>query len=299
MKSFYESSARQRIEELLDINTFVEYFPPENKFVSPHLELLDLPVSYDDGVVIGKGKLKGMEVFISSEEGSFMGGSVGEIHGAKVVGLMQKAIIEKPKAVILIIDSGGVRLHEANAGLIAVSEIMRVVFDVRDAGIPVIVLIGGPNGCFGGMSIVACCANAIIISEDGRLGMSGPEVIETAHGVEEFDSHDKALVWRTTGGKHRYLMGDSHYIVSDLISAFRETTEKAIHTELKNGTKITQEKVEKEQKMLEDRLNIFGMYTDSLEIWKQMKFPEPAKIPIMLVELFVEQADQIRKEGLT
>ncbi|MFX7731897.1 biotin-independent malonate decarboxylase subunit beta, partial [Acinetobacter baumannii] len=85
--------------------------------------------------------------------------------------------------------------------------------------IPVIVLVGGANGCFGGMGIVARCANTIIMSEEGRLAMSGPEVIETANGVEEFDSRDRALVWRTTGGKHRYLIGDCQQLVSDDIDA--------------------------------------------------------------------------------
>ncbi len=66
---------------------------------------------------------------------------------------------------LLLAESGGVRLHEANAGLIAVSEVMRAVLDVRAAGIPVIVLIGGANGCFGGMGIVARCADYIVMSD--------------------------------------------------------------------------------------------------------------------------------------
>jgi malonate decarboxylase beta subunit len=87
----------------------------------------------------------------------------------------------------------------------------------------VIVLIGGANGCFGGMGIVARCTNGVVMSEEGRLAMSGPEVIETAGGVEEFDARDRALVWRTTGGKHRYLLGDCQAIVADDIRcAFRQ-----------------------------------------------------------------------------
>ena len=88
-----------------------------------------------------------------------MGGGVGEVHGAKLVGLLRRALRDRPDAVLLLAESGGVRLHEANAGLIAVSEVMRALLDVRAAGIPVIVLIGGANGCFGGMGIVARCAD--------------------------------------------------------------------------------------------------------------------------------------------
>jgi Tfp pilus assembly protein PilF len=62
-----------------------------------------------------------------------------------------------------------------------------------------------------------------VMSEEGRLGLSGPEVIETSHGAEEFDARDRALVWRTVGGKHRYLLGDCTRLVDDSLAAFRDT----------------------------------------------------------------------------
>jgi len=58
--------------------------------------------------------------------------------------------------------------------------------------------------------------------------MSGPEVIEASHGVEEFDSRDRALVWRTTGGKHRWLTGDCDMLVEDDVAAFRDAAIAAI-----------------------------------------------------------------------
>ncbi len=122
---------------------------------------------------------------------------------------------------LLLFDSGGVRLHEANAGLIAVSEMMRAVLRARLAGVPFIGLIGGAGGCFGGTGLIARCCDVLVMSEEGRLGMSGPEVIETTRGVEEFDSRDRALVWRVTGGKHRYLLGEVDRLVEDDIACFR------------------------------------------------------------------------------
>ncbi|MCK7577707.1 MAG: hypothetical protein MZV65_19185 [Chromatiales bacterium] len=59
------------------------------------------------------------------------------------------------------------RLHEANAGLIAISEILRACWTLRANGVPVIALIGGACGCFGGMSIVARCCDAVVMSEAG------------------------------------------------------------------------------------------------------------------------------------
>ena len=160
-----------------------------------------------------------------------MGGSVGEVHGAKIVGLLRAGgRNDRRRGVLLLLDSGGVRLHEANAGLIAISEIIRAVLDVRAAGIPVIGLIGGANGAFGGMGIVARCCDASSMSEEGRLALSGPEVIETVAGVEEFDARDRALVWRVTGGKHRFLMGDCDELVDDDIGAFRSAAALALRT---------------------------------------------------------------------
>jgi malonate decarboxylase beta subunit len=219
--SYSECSARERLMRLVDADSFVEWLPPADRLTSPHLEQLHLPAAFDDGVAIGRARLAGRNVFVASQEGRFMGGGVGEVHGAKLTGLFKRALRDRPDAVLLLAESGGVRLHEANAGLIAVSEVMRALLDARAAGIPVVFLIGGSNGCFGGMGIVARCADRVVMSEVGRLAMSGPEVIESAHGVDEFDSRDRALVWRTTGGKHRWLIGDCDALVEDDVAAFR------------------------------------------------------------------------------
>jgi biotin-independent malonate decarboxylase beta subunit len=193
-------------------------------------------------------------VFVAAQEGGFMGGAVGEVHGAKLVGMLQRAVDEHAEAVLLLLETGGVRLHEANAGLIAVSEVMRAVLDTRAAGIPVIALVGGSNGCFGGMGIVARCTDGVVMSEEGRLAISGPEVIETAGGVEEFDARDRALVWRVTGGKHRYLIGDAQAIVADDIEAFSTAALQLADAARAAGTALTLEALEAEQRMLGERL---------------------------------------------
>lgn len=288
MNSYLEASARERIQRLLDQHSFEEFLPPSQRIVSPHLAQLDAPVAFDDGVVIGQGLLHGQRVFAAAQEGGFMGGAVGEVHGAKLVGLLQRAVAEQVVAVILLLETGGVRLHEANAGLIAVSEVMRAVLQTRAAGIPVIVLIGGSNGCFGGMGIVARCANFIVMSEEGRLAMSGPEVIETASGVEEFDSRDRALVWRTTGGKHRYLLGDCQTVVADDIGAFRQAATDAMHTCRQNSVALTLAALEAEQAMLVARLQDFGAQSEPMEIWRRIGIDNPEAVPMLEAVEFTE-----------
>ncbi|NEX63106.1 biotin-independent malonate decarboxylase subunit beta [Noviherbaspirillum galbum] len=295
MSSYREASARERIAAVLDAGTFEEFLPPARRVVSPHLAQLDSPVSFDDGVVVGKGKLDGMTVFAAAQEGGFMGGAVGEVHGAKLTGLLRRAVDERADAVLLLLDTGGVRLHEANAGLIAVSEVMRAVLDARDAGVPVISLIGSANGCFGGMGIVARCTNAILMSEEGRLAMSGPEVIETAAGVEEFDSRDRALVWRTTGGKHRYLLGDATTLVADDTGAFRQAAREAVVAARERDAALTLEALEREHAQLASRLERFEGMRDPLEIWQALGVPRPETIPMLEAEEFLGVAKPFRE----
>jgi malonate decarboxylase beta subunit len=297
MSSYQEATARQRIAGMLDAGSFNEFLPPHLRVVSPHLHQLDAPVSFDDGVVVGSGTIDGRRVFVAAQEGGFMGGAVGEVHGAKLVGMLQRAVDEHAEAVLLLLETGGVRLHEANAGLIAVSEVMRAVLDTRAAGIPVIALVGGSNGCFGGMGIVARCTDGVVMSEEGRLAISGPEVIETAGGVEEFDARDRALVWRVTGGKHRYLIGDAQAIVADDIEAFSTAALQLADAARAAGTALTLEALEAEQRMLGERLERFGEAEDPLEIWAGLGVESPQSVPLLEIDAFRELAARHREGG--
>lgn len=273
--SFAESTARERVDLLLDPASFHEWLPPAARLMSPHLAQLGVPAAFDDGVVIGRGLLDGRTVFIAAQEGEFMGGGVGEVHGAKLVGLLKRALRDRPAAVVLVAESGGVRLHEANAGLIAVSEVMRAVLDVRASGIGVITLIGGANGCFGGMGIVARCTDHVVMSDMARLSMSGPEVIEASNGVDEFDSRDRALVWRTTGGKHRYLSGDCDALVDDDAPAFRAAAIAA----LDRHRAMDLDALEREHAALAARIASAGDSADAIALWERMGIVAARNVP--------------------
>lgn len=287
--SYFEASARKRLYALVDADSFTEYCPPELRKTSPHLALLDSPLAFDDGVIVGNAKLAGHTVFVIAQEGRFYGGSVGEVHGAKICGLLAKALAEKPAAVLLLADSGGVRLHEANAGLIALSEIVRSVLQVQAAGIPVLALVGGSCGAFGGMGIVTRLCDEVVMSEQGRLGLSGPEVIETVKGVDEFDSRNRALVWRITGGKLRRALGEATILVDDLIPAFRTALIKLIER-YQSHPLLTDdlESLLAEQTKLVNRRIRFEGARDGREIW-QDTFSDSARVPDMTVDEFNQQ----------
>jgi malonate decarboxylase beta subunit len=285
MQSYYEATARQRLAIILDADTFREILPPAARVTSPHLRVLDSPVAFDDGIVVGSGVISGRHVHIAAQEGGFMGGAVGEVHGAKLCGLLERARRAR-EATVLLVESGGVRLQEANAGLIAVSEVIRAILAARADGLPVIAVIGGQYGCFGGMGIAATCCSALIMSEEGRLGLSGPEVIETARGVDEFDSRDRARVWRTTGGRHRYLLGDCTAFVEDSLAAFRQ----AIVESLGERADFDLEALTRAQANLEARVARFGQCHDGIDIWRALGWEDAEEVQMLPADAFVTRA---------
>jgi malonate decarboxylase beta subunit len=287
--SWYEATARERIAGLVDAGRFTELVGPEQREVSPHLAWFDLPEAFDDGIVIGHGTIKGQQVLVAAQEGRFMGGTFGEVHGAKLTGLLRYArdYREAPRVVLLLLDTGGVRLQEANAGELAVSEIIRAILGARMAGVAVIAMIGGRAGCFGGGGIIAGCCSRIVISEQGRLGVSGPEVIETNMGVEEFDSRDRPMVWRATGGKTRRLLGGADAYAEDTIASFRDA---AINL-LDRIPTFDLDTMEKEQARLARRLEKFGRCEDTPEIWQAMGIAESDRLADLADEDFTRIAN--------
>ena len=288
--SWFEAGARQRLAGLVDPGTFIEFLGPETRQVSPHLALFDLPVQFDDGIVVGVAAIDGKPVLVAAQEGRFMGGAFGEVHGAKLAGLL-RAATQLRRDVVIAFDTGGVRLQEANAGELSIGEIMRAVIDARRAGVRVVGLIGGRAGCYGGGSIIAGCCSALVISEQGRLSVSGPEVIETNKGVEEFDSRDRAFVWRTMGGKHRYLIGGADIFADDEVAAFR----KGAITALGRSPRFDDKVMAAEQARLARRIERLGTCPDGTDVWRALGVADPAAIPGMPAHAFLEIANSHRE----
>ena len=287
--SWYEASARQRVRLLLDEGSFVEFVGPEQRQTSPHLHVFDLPEQFDDGMLVGRGELEGAPVLIAAQEGRFMGGAFGEVHGAKLTGLLRAARDLRTTPVLILFDTGGVRLQEANAGEVAIAEIMRAMVEARAAGVTVVGLVGGRAGCFGGGGLIAGCCSALAVSEQGRIGVSGPEVIETNRGVEEFDSKDRPLVWRTMGGKHRRLIGGADAFADDTVDAFRAAALKL----LGSASALTLDVLKTEQARLQNRLDRFGGCADARDVWANGGVNDVAAVPGLPVDAFIALADRI------
>jgi malonate decarboxylase beta subunit len=115
---------------------------------------------------------------------------------------------------VLLLETGGVRLQEANLGLAAIAEVHAAIVALR-RHVPVVAVVAGVVGCFGGMSLAAALCSRLIVTRQARLGMNGPEVIEQEAGLAELDSTDRALVWSLMGGEQRYATGFADVIVED------------------------------------------------------------------------------------
>ena len=291
--SWFQATARERIEGLLDPNSFTEFLPPSERVRSPHLQLFDLPSAFDDGVVIGRGAVDGKPVLVAAQEGQFMGGTFAEVSGAKLVGLVRAARDHKdlPQTVLLLLDSGGVRLQEANAGELAVAELMRAIVEARCAGVAVIALVGGRAGAFGGAGLTTATCSRVIISEQGRIGVSGPEVIETNKGVEEFDSQDKALVWSTDGGKNRRLIGGADAFAEDSMEGFRAAA-KSLMTKV---PAFNLETMQAEHERLAARQERLGACDNAVSMWRVLGIKEPEAIRDMDNKDFAVLANSIRE----
>jgi malonate decarboxylase beta subunit len=139
------------------------------------------------------------------------------------------------------------------------------------------------------MGIVTRLCTEVVMSEQGRLGLSGPEVIETVKGVDEFDSRDRALVWRVTGGKLRRALGEATLLVDDLIPAFRAAAADLIARYRVNplAPADLHELLEAQAKLAE-RSQRFANARDGKEIW-QATFAEASRVPEMTIAEFNAQ----------
>ncbi|WP_098728502.1 biotin-independent malonate decarboxylase subunit beta [Acinetobacter baumannii] len=206
-QDFIELSARERAKALLDEGTFRELLDPFARVMSPWLVQQNIVPQADDGVVIAKGTIQEQPVVLISIEGLFQGGSLGEVGGAKIAGALELAVEDNlkgiPTAAILLLETGGVRLQEANLGLAAIAEIQAAIVNLRQYQ-PVIAVVAGSVGCFGGMSIAAGLCSYIVMTQEGRLGLNGPQVIEQEAGVQEYNAKDRPFIWSITGGNQRF-----------------------------------------------------------------------------------------------
>ncbi|EAY9561372.1 biotin-independent malonate decarboxylase subunit beta [Salmonella enterica] len=230
-RSFIELKARQRAHALLDEGSYRELLDPFEGVMSPWLGAQGIVPQADDGMVVAKGTINGKPAVVVAIEGAFQGGSMGEVSGAKMAAALELAAEDNrngiPTQAVLSLETGGVRLQEANLGLAAIADIHAAIVDLRRYT-PVVGIVAGTVGCFGGMSIAAALCSYLIVTREARLGLNGPQVIEQEAGIEEYDSRDRPFIWSMTGGEVRYESGLVDALVGDGINAVKAAMNEAL-----------------------------------------------------------------------
>ena len=180
---------------------------------SPHLSRWAIAAQDDDGVVLARATVDGAPVMIAAQDERFLGGSAGANHADALRELFERARNERPAAVILLMASGGVRLYEANPAERALARALAALLDLRVAGVRVLAL--GVGDVFGGASVLACAADRIALVPGMKFGLSGPRVIEMAHGRGELDATDATAVTALFGAEVRAAAGAADLVADD------------------------------------------------------------------------------------
>lgn len=196
-------TARERLELLFDPGSFVEY----GLFVQHRAAEfgMDRVVAPADGVITGFGTVNGRVVYAYAQDATVMGGSLGEMHGVKIVRLMEEAI-RAGRPLIAMNDGGGARIQEGVDTKLYL-DIFRL--NVEASGyIPQLSAIMGP--CAGGGAYSPCLTDFVIcVDGTSRMFVTGPSVIKSVTGEE---TDDESL-----GGArvHSRLSGVCHRVATD------------------------------------------------------------------------------------
>ena len=170
-------SARERIEKLLDNNSFHEL----GAFVkTPEYEFDMQKKAYlGDGVITGYGTIDGRMVFVFSHDSTIFGGSLGLAFGKKIITIMNLAL-STGAPIIGINDSGGARIQEGVSSLYAYAEIFQK--NIHASGvIPQISIILGPSAG-GAVYSPALTDFTIMVEHSSQMFITGPSVLEALTG---------------------------------------------------------------------------------------------------------------------
>ncbi|PLX18227.1 MAG: methylmalonyl-CoA carboxyltransferase [Salinivirgaceae bacterium] len=165
-------TARERIDLLLDKNTFVEV----DRFMTHRNTNFKLDKFYGDGVVTGYGKIDGRLIYVFAQDFTVYGGTLSRANADKVVKIMEMAL-KMGAPVIGLNDSGGARIQEGVESLAGYADIFHL--NVRASGvIPQISAILGP--CAGGAVYSPALTDFIMmVQKSSYMFVTGPDVIKT------------------------------------------------------------------------------------------------------------------------
>ena len=179
----FRISARRRLEQIVDENTFEEMDsnlqttdPLQFEGYTKKIALLQEKTKINEAVKTGIGKINGEQAVIAIMDGNFLMGSMGCVVGEKITRAIETAI-EKRLPLIMFCVSGGARMQEGIISLMQMAKTSSALAKLDDAGLLYISVLTDPTT--GGVTASFAMLGDIILAEpDALIGFAGPRVIE-------------------------------------------------------------------------------------------------------------------------
>ncbi len=179
-------SAWERIEMVLDKDSFEEYFPrmhstdPFNfvdlESYKSRLERYSKATGLPDAIVIGAGRLMERPLLVGVMEPNFMRASMGSVVGEKVTRLLEKGA-ETGLPVVIFCASGGARMQEGALSLMQMAKTSAAVARLDRAGGLFISVLTNPTTA-GVMASFASLGDLVVAEPKALIGFTGPRVIQ-------------------------------------------------------------------------------------------------------------------------
>lgn len=205
-------SARERLDVLLDENSFVEI----DRFVTSRADDTGETPIYCDGVVTGHGLINGRRVYVFSQDFTVFGGSLSEAHAAKICKVMDLAV-RSGTPFIGLNDSGGARIQEGVVSLGGYADIF-LRNTMASGVIPQISAILGP--CAGGAVYSPAITDFIyMVRGTSYMFVTGPNVVKTV-------THEDVTMEQLGGADtHAGTSGVAHFACDSELACLQQIRE--------------------------------------------------------------------------
>jgi len=188
----FRISARQRIAQLVDPDSFEEMFDDiepldplkfvDKKAYGDRLAAEQMKTGNKDAVVCGKAFIKGRPIMLAVMDPTFMMGSMGSVVGEKITRTIETAA-EENMPLLVVSCSGGARMQESTLSLMQMAKTSAALAKLDEAKVPFISLLADPTT--GGVTASFAMLGDFIIAEPKALiGFAGPRTIWNTIKVE-------------------------------------------------------------------------------------------------------------------
>ena len=185
MSEATQVSARNRIEAILDDNSFVEIGAGvKARATNFNIQEKD---TLADGVITGYGVINGNLVYVYSQDATVLNGSIGEMHAKKISALYDYAM-KMGAPVIGLIDCAGLRLQEATDALEGFGTIYKKM-SIASGVIPQITAVYG--NCGGGLAVLTAISDFTFVEEKGKLFVNTTNALDGTYASKPDTSSAK------------------------------------------------------------------------------------------------------------